>query len=55
MIVKIYFDESKKNCQVIRTTEKFKGDVKGLVEHVTKSNLEPGHSFVKRFHSFETV
>ena len=56
MIVIIYFTEDKKNYQIIRPqTEgpnKFRGDVSGLVEYITKSDRDSGR---RNYHSFEIL
>ena len=59
MTIIIYFTEDKKNYQVIRPqTEgpnRFNGNVKALVEHVTKSDLSSDERRIKNFHSFEII
>ena len=56
MTIIIYFTEDKKNFQVIKPqTEgenKFRGDVRSLVEHVTFSTHSDG---IKNYHSFEII
>jgi len=48
----IYFDELKRNKQIIHPTDKFDGAVLQLVEAITHSDL---HNYipVKNYHSFE--
>jgi len=53
-MVIIYFDESKKNKQVIKPSNRFDGDYLGLVLHVTHSNLD-NKCYVKNYHSFEII
>ena len=50
----IYFDEQKHNKQVIKPTKQFNGDVRGLVEHITLSNLDK-IGYRRNFHSFEVI
>jgi hypothetical protein len=56
MTIIIYFTEDKKNFQIIRPqtegSNKFRGDVFGLVEHLTKSDRE---SRIKNYYSFEII
>lgn len=52
MTIIIYFDEKKKNKQVIHPTNKFDGQVSKLVESVTHSDLS---SWRKNYHSFEVI
>lgn len=50
----IYFDETKKNKQIIHPSNKFDGQVGKLVEHITHSNLN-SIGYVKNYHSFEII
>ena len=50
----IYFDEQKKNKQVIKPTEKFDGNYLNLVLHITHSNLS-GHDYRKNYYSFNVI
>lgn len=56
MTIIIYFTEDKKNFQVIRPqtegTNKFNGDVRKLVEHVTHSDFDQNF---KNFYKFEII
>jgi hypothetical protein len=56
MTIIIYFTEEKKSYQVIRPkTEgenKFSGDVRKLVEHVTHSDYD---GKIRNYHSFEII
>lgn len=56
MTIIIYYTEDKKNYHIIRPQmegeNKFRGNVKDLVEQVTKSNLSDN---VKKYHSFEII
>jgi len=55
MVIVIYYDDSKKNKLVIKPSPLFNGDVRGLIETVTHSNLEPGVSFRKTYHHFDVI
>lgn len=46
----IYYNESKTCFQVIQTSEKFNGDVKGLVDTVTGSD-----DFTKSYHDYNVL
>jgi hypothetical protein len=52
MTIIIYFDETKKNKQVIHPTNKFDGQVTKLVEAITHSDL---FFQKKNYHSFEII
>jgi hypothetical protein len=54
MTIVIYFTEDKKNYQVIRPKtegkDKFDGNVRLLVEHITHSDFNEG---IRNYHSFQ--
>jgi len=56
MTIIIYFTADKKNYQIIRPqtegANRFAGDVRKLVEHVTCSTHSDG---IKNYHSFEII
>jgi len=56
MTIIIYFTEDKKNYQIIRPqtegVNRFAGDVRKLVEHVTCSTHSEG---IRNYHSFEII
>jgi hypothetical protein len=49
MTIVIYFDESKKNFQIVRPTKDFDGNVRKLVEHITHSNHADGEQNYWKF------
>lgn len=58
MTIVIYYDEDKTNYHVIHPktwskepSENFDGNIRKLVEHITKSDFERG---IKNFYKFET-
>ena len=58
MTIIIYYTQDKKNFQVIRpqmTGENhFRGDVRKLVEHITKSDYEH-NPIIKNYHHFDII
>ncbi len=58
MTIVIYYDEDKTNYHVVHPktwskepNENFDGNIRKLVEHITKSDFERG---IKNFYKFET-
>ena len=49
MTIVIYYTEDKKSFQIIKPSKEFDGNVRKLVEHVTRSNHADGEQNYWRF------
>ena len=49
MTIVIYYDDSKKNFQIVKPGDTFDGSVRQLVEHITHSNHPEGIQNYWRF------
>jgi len=54
MKIIIYLDSDKNTKMVLSPSEKFDGNIRDLVLHVTHSSFDR-HNYIKNYHSFEII